>query len=182
MDEFDLCRISDNFTLSAAAALICGIEPSRVQTGDRSGKDGYYVVNRSEDDPGPTNKVDPAPNLFRTALDTLIRAVQAGTLAASIVYPGEQHLIRYDDGVTEKRWLPAGPFDAGETTVSLDDLRVWLASRGVRTGFFFPEAIDAPDYLNPRHPRYAPRLAAAVNAWLAVTQGSGKSVKDAIRK
>lgn len=37
-------------------------------------------------------------------------------------------------------------------------------------------------YLDPKHPRYAPRLAAAVNAWLAVTQANGGSVKDAIRK
>ena len=68
------------------------------------------------------------------------------------------------------------------TTVTVDNVRKWLASRGVRTEFLFPGATNAPDYLNPEHPRYAPRLAAAVNAWLAVTQGRSKSVKDAIRK
>ncbi|WP_322015967.1 hypothetical protein [Paraburkholderia sp. J12] len=68
------------------------------------------------------------------------------------------------------------------TTVAVEDVRAWLASRGIRTGFFFPDATDTPDYLNPKHPRYAPRLAAAVNAWLAVTQASGKSVKNAIKK
>lgn len=68
------------------------------------------------------------------------------------------------------------------TTVTVEDVRKWLASRGVRAGFFFPEATDAPDYLNPKDARYAPRLAAAVTAWLAVTQSSGKSVKDAIKK
>lgn len=68
------------------------------------------------------------------------------------------------------------------TTVTVEDVRRWLVSRGFRTGFFFPEASDAPDYLDPKHLRYAPRLAAAVNAWLAVKQASGKSVKDAIKK
>ncbi|RFU46780.1 hypothetical protein [Paraburkholderia sp. DHOC27] len=181
MDEFDLCRISDNFTLSTAAALICNIEPSRVQPKDQSGNEGYCVWYRSEVDPKVAGN-DTDPNLFRTALDSLLRAVQAGTLAASVVYRGKLRLIQYDDGGEDERWIPVGPFDPGETTVSLDDLRAWLALRGVRTGFFFPEASDAPDYLNPKHPRYAPRLAAAVSAWLAVAQGSGKSVKDAIRK
>ena len=45
---------------------------------------------------------------------------------------------------------------------------------------------DAPDYLNPKLPKgYAPKLAAAVNAWLAVQampDTKGKSVKEALKK
>ncbi|WP_321902847.1 hypothetical protein [Paraburkholderia tropica] len=68
------------------------------------------------------------------------------------------------------------------TTVAVADVRTWLTSRGVTTVFFFPGESDASNYLNAKHPRYARRLAAAVNAWLAVTQASDKSVKDAIKK
>lgn len=68
------------------------------------------------------------------------------------------------------------------TTVSVDSLRDWLANRGVRTGFFFPNASAAPDYLNPEHPRYAPKLAAAVHAWLAVDDPRGRPPKQALEK
>jgi hypothetical protein len=35
------------------------------------------------------------------------------------------------------------------TTVTVDNVRKWLASRGDRTELFFPGATNAPDYLNP---------------------------------
>jgi hypothetical protein len=53
----------------------------------------------------------------------------------------------------------------------------------VKSGFFFPEAGSTPDYLDPLHPRYAPKLAAAVQAWLAAERESalaGKSPKQAL--
>jgi hypothetical protein len=68
------------------------------------------------------------------------------------------------------------------TTVQVDDLRAWLATRGIKSGFFFPKAIEAPDYLDPTHPRYAPKLAAAVRAWLAVGEPTGRSPKQALEK
>ena len=37
-------------------------------------------------------------------------------------------------------------------------------------------------YLNPQHPRYAPKLAAAVRAWLSVDAVSGKSPKQSLTK
>jgi hypothetical protein len=68
------------------------------------------------------------------------------------------------------------------TTVQVPALREWLAMRGMRTGFFFPQAADAPDYLDPRHARFAPKLAAAVRAWLAVQDPQGKHLKQALAK
>ena len=59
--------------------------------------------------------------------------------------------------------------DWNKTSVSVDVLKAWLSSRGLCTGFFFPNEIkDAVDYLNRRNPRYAPKLAAAVSAWQAM--------------
>jgi hypothetical protein len=43
----------------------------------------------------------------------------------------------------------------------------WLAWRGLKTGYFFPEELDFGDYLDPGHPLYAPKLAVAVLAWRA---------------
>ncbi len=71
-----------------------------------------------------------------------------------------------------------------DSTVERDSLTEWLASRGIRTGFFFPEKQETgtPDYLDPNHPRYAPKLAAAVKAWLANPEIRGKTKKQAIDK
>lgn len=41
---------------------------------------------------------------------------------------------------------------------------------------------DAPDYLDPQNPRYAPKLAAAVRAWQSVTDAGGKHPKQALAK
>ncbi|WP_444633237.1 hypothetical protein [Cupriavidus oxalaticus] len=54
------------------------------------------------------------------------------------------------------------------TRVAVSELQTWLRRRGVKSGFFFSNAIDAPGYLDHNHPRYAPKLAAAVRAWEAV--------------
>ncbi|MBK7252200.1 MAG: hypothetical protein IPI06_15410 [Gammaproteobacteria bacterium] len=52
----------------------------------------------------------------------------------------------------------------------------------LRTGFFFPTDSGAPDYLDPNNERYAPKLAAAVRAWQSVTDGGGKSPKQALMR
>jgi hypothetical protein len=76
----------------------------------------------------------------------------------------------------------------GMSSVDAESLREWLYSKGVRTGFFFPEKKDTPDipdYLNSCHPRYSAKLAAAVSAWQAMDDGSilnGKSEKKALEK
>ena len=67
----------------------------------------------------------------------------------------------------------------------MEALRAWLRRRGLRSGFFFPEGSDAPDYLDKSHPRYAPKLAAAVQAWQATGSDaaiSGRSPKKALEK
>lgn len=66
--------------------------------------------------------------------------------------------------------------------LSVSSLKSWFAKRGARPSFFFPDAIDAPDYLNPDHPRYAAKLAAAVNAWLNVVEVHGTSPKQALMR
>jgi hypothetical protein len=69
-----------------------------------------------------------------------------------------------------------------KTMIGVETIREWLESKGMRTGFFFPSATDAPDYLDPKNSRYAPKLAAAVRAWQSVTDPSGKHPKQALTK
>jgi hypothetical protein len=70
-----------------------------------------------------------------------------------------------------------------QATILVDDLRTWLRSRGVKTGFFFPLP-EGPDYLSGFHPNYSPKLAAAIDAWTAVSGDAelrrGKSIKQAL--
>jgi hypothetical protein len=71
------------------------------------------------------------------------------------------------------------------TTVAVEDLRNWMRSRGLKTGFFFSEPRRTePDYLNTDHEHYSPKLAAAIEAWKAVSADSalrvGKTVKQAL--
>jgi hypothetical protein len=78
-----------------------------------------------------------------------------------------------------------GAIDLKRSRVEVDSLREWLSSRGLDKGFFFPNKPIAQDYLNRKHPRYAPKLAAAVHAWLATDADSatkGKSPKQALTK
>jgi hypothetical protein len=193
-----LWSLVDPLTVEQAAALIAGFDPNSVD------ESGNWFKNRE------TGLTDSGGITWvQTAFVALVNAVNARKLKATIRRSawergwdeepddGEAYAqkvkIRDDDAA--EAWGVAEPHavkmrtiiyrvapDWKLTTVAVDDVRKWLVSRGVKTGFFFPDATNAPDYLNTKHPRYAPRLAAAVNAWLAVTQGSGKSVKDAIKK
>jgi len=65
-------------------------------------------------------------------------------------------------------------------------LRSWLRERGSKPKFFFPQEKDTPDFLNPEHDHYAPKLAAAIYAWQAVNSDPkltvGKTVKQALLK
>jgi hypothetical protein len=67
--------------------------------------------------------------------------------------------------------------DYPESWVETESLRDWLADRGFRSVFFsIGQENTAPEYLDRSHPRYAPKLAAAVEAWERVEQtdfGSG---------
>lgn len=75
-----------------------------------------------------------------------------------------------------------GTVDVYKSTIYVDSLKRWLRLKGFVSGFFFPEPIETMDFLDPSNPRYAPKLAAAVKAWQAVTDAGKKSPKQALDK
>lgn len=113
-------------------------------------------------------KPEERPNGYNAAKAALVNAIKARRLTASIV---------------ELDYELAGP-DWHQTTIAVEDLRTWLRSRGIKTGFFFPEPETDPDYLSRSHPDYSTKLAAAIGAWMAVSADPdlrrGKSVKQAL--
>ena len=69
--------------------------------------------------------------------------------------------------------------------VEVDSLKSWLLSKGFHNHFFFfPDGVES-EFLDVDHPRYAPKLAAAVTAWRALDDPESlkaKSPKQALQK
>jgi hypothetical protein len=179
IDEIDpLWNLADTFSVTDAAALIAGSDPAHAEDGDAR----IHVV-----------------------FSALRNAINAGRLKAvirhdlrisgwderpgdgeewSLATPGREEAedAQLSKAILGVQWIRHIEPDWGKTTIDRQDLVDWLTSRGFRTGFFFPTATDAPDYLDPGNPRYAPKLAAAVRAWQAVTDSGQKSPKQALEK
>jgi len=186
----DLWCLSEDFSVVDAAALIAGYNPLMLQ---RCRKDTHF---------------DRLFSRYHVVMEGLCNAISNGRIKANIRYAAREfgyvdHLADIDAAESTSRILEHGTTKAddeiladdhscffksfpdwGLTTVSRDDLVVWLASRGVRTGFFFPGAkpSDEPDFLDPSNPRYSRKLAAVVRAWQAVTDPGKKTPKQAIEK
>jgi hypothetical protein len=187
--------LSDTFTVHEAAALIAGFDPNAVAAG---GEFFRNIENGLTDSDGIT--------VVTTVLVALTKAIATPRpkLRAQLRYDAEPRYVGGIDNL-EERGLWGGE-DVSEvkdcdgtayvltpqpnlhkTTIDREDLIAWLRSRGHTTGFFFPDAASAaPDYLNPKFPNgYAPKLAAAVNAWLAVQampDTKGRTIKQALVK
>lgn len=186
-----LWRLADPLTVEQAAALIAGFDPGSVCFNP----DGSAYFREIET--GLTDSLGIADVI--TAFAALVNAINSGKLKAIIrsdahrlgwnEWPGDEEEVGEEldeSGKPIKNSYVVFKLEPAweKTTVSRDDLISWLKSKGFNSGFFFPNAQDAdsPDYLDPANPRYAPKLAAAVKAWQAVTIPVGKTPKQALLK
>lgn len=157
MEELDYWRLCETFTLPQAAALIVGESP-------------LYVIQDSRSADLVINGIESALNpRFQAVLNALCGAYRRGSL------PGDT-LVGGDNAI-----------DLRCAWVATEDICAWLSSKGITTGFFFPSREEGmPGYLDKSHPNYAPKLAAAIRAWEAVTSDPerlrGKTPKQAITK
>ena len=110
---------------------------------------------------------DRRPKGYEAAKAALTNAINAQRLPAKIAHSEDVFEISLQ-----------------RTTIAVADLQAWLRSRGFEAGFFFPEPKTGPDYLSADGQHYSAKLAAAVEAWKAVTANEelrrGKSVKQAV--
>jgi hypothetical protein len=185
-----LWNLSEDLSIDDAAALIAGYSPVQ--------------ISRCKND---TN-FDQTFSKYPIALKSLTHAVTNGRIKAAIRYSAREY--GYADAEADQEYYDADfwtvigstaeegeqvskdkscffkPFpDWSLTTVTRDDLVLWLRSRGITDGFFFPldkETPEIPDYLDPNGPRYANKLSAAVHAWQAVTDPGKSSPKKALEK
>lgn len=157
LEGLDLWRLCEELSVVQAALLIVGRDPG--------GNDGYVETwDRHKRPPG-----------YEAAKHAIMGALRRKAVAGSVT-----PIFEYENN------YPTTPIadsvDVDASTVDVQALKSWMKSRGVKSGFFFPEGTSAPDYLDPGHPRYAPKLAAAVSAWLAVDDPKGKTPKSGLMK
>lgn len=159
-------RLCDELTVNQAAHLLIGMSPTEVESATLRGAE---LTPRSERQ---------YRNNLSAATTAIGGALRKGVIRGRLV-PESLHDINGNPS-------PSGEIehstDNDASVVEVESLKNWLSARGFRRGFFFPLATDAPDYLDPQHPRYAPKLAAAVSAWLAVDDPKGKHPKGALMK
>lgn len=157
-DEFsdlDYWRLCDELNVYEAALLIVGKSPGEMP----------YVEQWN---------IDKRPKGYEAAKTAIKNALRGGRIKGTV----ESEFTSDFNGNP----VPTPGSVSLDSRVEVASLKVWLESRGFRRGFFFPERADTPDYLDPRNSRYAPKLAAAVRAWQAVTDPVGKHPKQALAK
>jgi hypothetical protein len=189
MDEMDYWRLCDELNVVQAALLVVGEAPTlagyiegwdidkrpkgyeAAKTAIAHALKKYYEYSNEVDRSNGINSFPYEPD------QQYLEALRARSIVGEL-FP------LYESDINGNQSYPiAGTVDFLRSTVEVESLKQWLKHRGFSTGFFFPAGSgDAPDYLDPQNPRYAPKLAAAVHAWLAVTDSGKKSPKQALEK
>ncbi|WP_254492431.1 hypothetical protein [Bartonella sp. B1099] len=163
--EIDKClelwRLLEKLTILQAALLIAGLNPMTCTVIETPYPEDSVIY----EDGNVVSRESTV--VFHIAYNAI---VQAGHSSRLIIEWVENSIL--------------GFINESSSHVLVEDLKEWLLSRGQRPTFFFPEddSGDIKDqkyaFQNPNHPRYAPKLAAAVAAWEAVSEAElGKSVK-----
>jgi hypothetical protein len=161
MEDLDYWRLCDELSIVQAALLIAGRDPSS----DAAYIEGWDAEKR--------------PVGYEAAKTAISNALRRGAISGKVI-----PIYEYDINGNECGEV-VDSIDFAKSRIEVESLRTWLAGRGLKTGFFFPEPRAPQDYLDPSHPRYAPKLAAAVLAWQATGNEatiSGKSPKQALMK
>lgn len=155
-DDLDYWRLCDELSVYEAALLIAGRSPSKLGNVEQL----------------PSNK---QPKGYEAAKTASRNALRSGKIRGTIERA-------FDDRSNGPPEAIIGSIDLYSSRVEVDSLKTWLIDRGFQRGFFFPTPIEAPNYLDPANRRYAPKLAAAVRAWQAVTDPVGRHPKQALIK
>ncbi len=135
-----LWLLSDRLSVIEAALLLTGAEPQ--------GKSAF-VENWNDGD---------KPAGYLAARRGIMSGIQRKEIEGGV----EWERVADSNGFSNE----TDELDYGKSWVDTVSLRAWLERRGFREGFFFIGLENAlPGYLDRSHARYAPKLAAAVEAW-----------------
>lgn len=153
-----LWRLSNELTVLQAALLMLGLDPG--------GEAGYVEKWQAHE----------RPRGYEAIKHAITGALAKGNLAGQVT-----PLFLTDINGNRIEGIE-GSVDVEVSRVEVKSLKWWLEERGITTGFFFHKSTATPDYLDSKHPRYAPKLAAAVRAWASVSDPKGKTPKAALTK
>jgi hypothetical protein len=192
MDDLNYWRLCDHLNVVQAALLIVGADPSIAQLTER----GIEFNSQVRGYDAASTAIIHALEKYGEYLDAIGLGTSNNHSSQALKAPDAERLKSLKQGALKGKIVPVwatdtngnrhsimeGVIDLWQSTVEVAALKVWLKERGFTTGFFFPDLEDKPDYLDPHNPRYAPKLAAAVHAWQAVTDPGTKSPKRALDK
>lgn len=161
LSSLDYWRLCSELTVIQAALLLSGHDPSEIQDSIEK----WVPKDR--------------PSGYEGAKAAISRALIRKEIDGEHILETDFDFNGYPNGVVD------GSIVLDKSTVDVDSLKRWLSQKGVSTGFFFHKTEDKPDYLDPKHPRYSPKLAAAVSAWFAIDDEAalnGRSAKQVLEK
>lgn len=198
MEELDYWRLCEEFNIVQAALLVVGEDPSHfeeVEEWESNNRPKGYTAAKTAICGGLKNYIRYNGELAEFESQTA-NMREDHLHAPDMVFVNDDYLTdlhsRSIQGTLvqqEDRDINDNPLGAIEGTVDVtlsivnaDSLKQWLRLKGFTTGFFFPEPVETMDYLDPLNPRYAPKLAASIRAWQAITHAGNKSPKQALDK
>jgi arsenate reductase-like glutaredoxin family protein len=165
MESIDYWRMRDELNIIQATLLILNVDPVHLE---------FEVESVYEK----------RPKDYQAVRDALATACVSDKLKSS-----KRHYTKY---YSKPHYNFYTFLDLSKTKLKVDDLKEWMQKNGMPSKFFFP-ANEKPinekpinEFLNPNNPNYAPKLASAVKAWIAVSENPelarGKTIKIALIK
>jgi hypothetical protein len=137
---------------------------------------GYDPENQSSYNV-ENNKNEKTPHGYGALKTALINALITQRIEGNIIY----REFDFRGNPLDNREV-----DIDQSILPVSTLRDYLNEKGFKAGFFFPEGNISEEYLDSQNQYYAPKLAAAVNAWKAITHDpnllNGKTPKQAMQK
>jgi hypothetical protein len=135
------------------------------------------------------DRVEQLPQTERPlGFDAVVQAMTADILLGVIrphkyVQGVTPHVEAADDGISQV--IVREPFvHRHRTLLKMVDVEQWVRRKGIETEFF-ANAVS-PAYLDPSHPQFSYKLAAAIHAWNAIVGNpklqKGLSAKAALKK
>ena len=152
MEALDYWKLCDRVTLFQAIVLIAGCDP------------GSHTSGNTEKSHWNNETPFPEPSGYGAVRTALLVAAKNSWIDVEII-----ELVDRDQNGNEIGPIP-DTIDIDATYVSTASIRKFLKERNFQSDFFTPHEDPAvPGYLDPTHPCYAAKLAAAVDAWTVVT-------------
>jgi hypothetical protein len=163
-DKIHLWNLSEELSVVQAALLILGLNPS-------SHEENITLTPSVNHPPG-----------FDAVFGALKDAINSKKLKARIELDTSTILYYSEGGPSDEALKQEKYKDWKSSTIKVDDLKSWLLSKDMTPAFFFPD--NRFDILSTSSSFYAPKLAAAINAWRAIVKNpallKNKSPKQAL--